>query len=117
MKRQMDVIEQETLVLRNKIASLESENEKLLLENKMLTMKAARSGGGSGKEAVELLTVKESLLTVQKERDDLQSKVKKLFEDSNEKLPFRIPKKYSESLTKLQLKVDNHIYPLIVNII
>lgn len=38
MRRQLQVVEQEASVLRNKVQSLETENEKLNTENKMLSL-------------------------------------------------------------------------------
>lgn len=114
LKRQLQVVEQEATVLRTKTQTLEQENDKLLAEVKKLQLQAARGAaklnssttslnkiGSSG----EITKLKESLETVEKERDEISAKLKKVLEQPTDSLGVRVPKKFSENLTKLQLKV------------
>jgi chromosome segregation ATPase len=110
IKRQLQVVEQEATVLRTKTQSLEQENDKLLGEVKVLQLQAARSTSKSfsltsTKEKAEANKIKETLELVEKERDALAQKLKTILEESVDKLPKRAPKRYVDSLTKLQLKV------------
>lgn len=97
-------------MLRAKSQKLELENEKLQTENKKLSVQAIR---GAKKElekpsgAVDMNKIKEELKLMELERDELKEKVKSFMEASIKKLPERTPKKYSDSLTKPQIKVRN----------
>lgn len=107
MKRQLQVVEQEASVLRTKTQTLEQENDKLLAEVKKLQLQVARNSIKSTatqntKEAEKMKTALEEL---EKERDELKAKIKKILEDPTDKLPARSPKVFSETKTKLQLKV------------
>lgn len=106
VKRQLQIIDQEAAVMRTKIISLEQENEKILSENKKLQVQAARSvlrkdslvGNGNGE-------LKEMMVKLEKERDELTIKLKKVLDDAADKMPPRNPKKVTDMHTKLQLKV------------
>lgn len=106
VKRQLQIIDQEAAVMRRKIISLEDENEKILSENKKLQMQAARSalrkdslvGNGNGE-------LKEMMVKLEKERDELSVRLKKVLDDAADKMPPRNPKKVTDMHTKLQLKV------------
>ena len=54
MKRQLQVIEQEAVVLRTKIQTLESENDKLAAENKQLQLQRIRKGPSEPESETEL---------------------------------------------------------------
>lgn len=101
-------MEQEASVLRTKTQTLEQENDKLLAEIKKLQLQVARlslknSTATTNKDTDKMkLTIEE----LEKERDELKTKVKNLFEGPV-KLPPRTPKVYSDTKTKLQLKVIN----------
>lgn len=103
------MVEQEATVLRTKVQKLEQENDKLSADNNKLALQAARraisketdkSGG------VDVNKIKEELKLMELDRDELKEKVKKFMDIPNGKLPERVPKKYSEALTKIQLKVS-----------
>lgn len=106
VKRQLQIIDQEAAVMRTKIISLEDENEKILTENKKLQMQAARIalrkdslvGNGNGE-------LKEMMVKLEKERNELSVKLKKVLDDAADKMPPRNPKKVTDMHTKLQLKV------------
>lgn len=106
VKRQLQIIDQEAAVMRTKIISLEQENEKILSENKKLQVQAARSvirkDSLVGNGTVEL---KEQMIKLEKERDELSVKLKKVLDDAADKMPPRNPKKVTDMHTKLQLKV------------
>lgn len=101
------MVEQEATVLRTKTQTLEQENDKLLAEVKKLQLQVARNtvkpaATLNNKETDKFkITIEE----LEKERDELKAKIKKVLEDSADKLPPRTPKVFSETKTKLQLKV------------
>lgn len=106
-KRQLQSVEQEASVLRGKTQKLEQENEKLNSEVKKLQLQVARAKATSNSKINEVGTdpkTKEQIEKLEKERNELATKLKTILDESVEKLPTRSPKKYSESLTKLQLK-------------
>lgn len=104
MKRQLQVVEQEASVLRTKTQTLEQENENLLAEVKRLQVNGAKTNGVS-QNSKEMENLKKSLTELEKERDELRSKVRRILDDSVDKLPKRIPKIFTDMKTKLQLKV------------
>lgn len=110
-KNKIDTLEQESKGLKDKLQILELENEKYSNENKKLALHAARlakkdSNTSSDKEKLtELVKIKESLSKVEKERDDLATKLKKILDIPPEKMSPRVPKKYSDANTKMQLQV------------
>lgn len=107
-KRQLQLVEQEASVLRSKTTKLETENDKLNTEVKKLQLQAARAKAVSNNKLNEIGNdsnkMKETVEKLEKERNELQTKLKTILEESGEKLPARTPKKYTETLTKLQLK-------------
>lgn len=78
-----------------------SEVKKLQLQNARNSLKTPAPAANS-KDADKMKTTIEEL---EKERDELRAKVKKILEDPTDKLPARIPKVFSDMKTKLQLKV------------
>lgn len=104
IKRQLQVIEQEASVLRQKVQKLEAENEKLGTENKKMQLQVARSKASSRDNLSN--GDKSALEKIEKERDELANKLKKILEDSVTKLPPRTIKKYTDTATKLQTKVN-----------
>lgn len=109
-KRKMETIEQEATVLRSKLQKVEQENEKLQTENKKLTITAVRAAKKEPEKsgsAADINKIKEELKLLELERDELKEKVKSFMEASIKKLPERTPKKYSDSLTKPQVKVTS----------
>lgn len=103
----MQVVEQEANILRTKTQNLEQENDKLLAEIKKLQLQSARN---SIKGINSLVNNKENdaqkinLEELQKECENLRAKLK-LIESGPVALPQRTPKIYSDTKTKLQLKV------------
>lgn len=102
IKRQLQVVEQEASVLRSKTSKLEQDNEKLQSELKKMQLQVARAKAGGSKELNKDETGNDKLQKLEKERDELAAKLKRILED--DKLPKRTSKKYSDSLTKQQLK-------------
>lgn len=105
MKRQLQVVEQEASVLRTKTQTLEQENENLLAEVKRLQVNGAKTNGLS-QNSKEMENLKKSVVDLEKERDELRTKVRRILDDSVDKLPKRTPKIFSDMKTKLQLKVS-----------
>lgn len=108
IKRQLQVVEQEASVLRTKTQTLEQENENLLAEVKRLQVNGAKTNGLS-QNSKELENLKKSVTELEKERDELRIKVRRILDDSVDKLPKRTPKIFSDMKTKLQLKVNLQI--------
>lgn len=106
-KRQLQTVEQEASIMRAKTQKMEGENEKLSAEVKKLQLQVARAKATSKEKGINDLGTdknKEIVEVLQKERDELAAKLKKILEDPVEKLPSRTPKKYSDTLTKVQTK-------------
>lgn len=102
------MVEQEANVLRTKTQTLEQENEKLLSEVKKLQVQNAKNSIKTTAPVVnskDTDKMKTTIEELEKERDELKAKVKKILEDPADKLPARIPKVFSDMKTKLQLKV------------
>lgn len=107
LKRQLQVVEQEASVFRTKAQTLEGENDKLLAEVKKLQLQNARNNiKGPTTLVNETTKLKSTIETLEKERDELKLKMKKLLEEPTDALPPRNPKVYSDTKTKLQLKVS-----------
>lgn len=107
-KRKLEMVEEEATVLRTRLQNLEMENDKMQAENKRLTLQAARGikkDTEKNTSSVDVNKIKEELKLIELERDDLKDKLKSFMEASIKRLPTRTPKKYSESLTKPQIKV------------
>ncbi|CAD6997122.1 unnamed protein product [Ceratitis capitata] len=106
-KRQLKLVEQEASVLRTKITTLESENEKLLKENKRMQLQALRKSTSlekNGTNGEELAKLKVSLETMERERNELDSKLKRILQEAEEKLPMRTPKRVTDLTPKNHLK-------------
>ncbi|XP_069962934.1 uncharacterized protein [Bactrocera oleae] len=106
-KRQLILVEQEASVLRTKISTLESENEKLLKDNKRMQLQALRKSTSldkNGANGEELPKLKESLEKMERERNELDSKLKCLLQEAEEKLPVRTPKRVTDLTPKNHLK-------------
>lgn len=112
-KRQLELVEQEATILRGKVSKLEQEIDGVSTENKKLTVQVARlarkDSNSSEKDAkgsaniVELNKTKDALAKLEKEHTDLQGKLKNIEVDVK-KLPIRIPKKFTDLTTKMQLQ-------------
>lgn len=107
------MVEQEMTILRTKCQKLELENDKMSADNKKLTVQLARGANKKDSDkpvnATEINKLKEDLKLMELERDEFKEKLKKFMEIPNGKLPDRTPKKYSDTLTKLQIKVINNM--------
>uniref|UniRef100_A0A0A1XD22 Myosin-11 n=1 Tax=Zeugodacus cucurbitae TaxID=28588 RepID=A0A0A1XD22_ZEUCU len=106
-KRQLKLVEQEAAVLRTKISTLESENEKLLKDNKRMQLQALRkstSQDKNGTNGEELTKLKESLEKIERERNELDGKLKLILQEAEEKLPARTPKRVTDLTPKNHLK-------------
>ncbi|XP_055710579.1 myosin-10 isoform X2 [Phlebotomus papatasi] len=107
LKRQLQTVESEAAVLRTKLQTVEQENDKILAENKKLQLQVAR---GARKDSAPSLNAVnstgngEELKKLEQERDELSKKLKEVLETTADNLPTRVAKKYSETLTKFQLK-------------
>lgn len=110
VKRQLQVVEQEASVLRAKTQTLEQENENMLAEVKRLQLAAGTKSTSTTASAKEIEALKKSLDELTRERDELNKKVKRIVDfEPTDKLPKRTPKVYSDTKTKLQLKVSRQI--------
>lgn len=114
-KRQVELVEQEAAILRAKVTKLESEIESVSTENKKLTVQVARmarkdsigtteTNGKSVGMTTELSKTKDALAKVERENLELQIKLKNILEVDVLKLPTRIPKKFTDLSTKMQLQ-------------
>lgn len=107
LKRQLQVVEQEASVFRTKAQTLETENDKLLAEVKKLQLQVARNNVKAPLSNGNDAKLKTTIETLEKERDELKLKIKNLLDDPLDTLPTRTPKVYSDTKTKLQLKVSD----------
>ncbi|XP_059616735.1 myosin heavy chain, striated muscle [Phlebotomus argentipes] len=107
LKRQLQTVESEAAVLRTKLQSVEQENDKIMTENKKLQLQVAR---GVRKDSTPSVTTvnstgnEDELKRIEQERDDLSKKLKDILEATADSLPTRVAKKYTETLTKFQMK-------------
>lgn len=99
LKRQLQVIEQEANVLRQKTQTLEQENEKYTAEIKQLQQTKSKTGDAETKK------LNNTIQELQKEKSDLEGKLKRITAESSASLPSRTPKTPNDMHTKLQLKV------------
>lgn len=86
-----------------------------MAEVKKLQLQVARSnikGTANGNGNKELEKLKASLGEMEKENTQLKANIKKLVEDPVDSLSPRTPKVYSDTKTKLQLKVKRHLLNL-----
>lgn len=107
VKRQLKLVEQEAAVLRTKISTLESENEKLLKDNKRMQLQMLRKSTSLDKNGLsgeELTKLKESLEKIERERNELEDKLKCMLQQAEEKLPARTPKRVTDLTPKNHLK-------------
>ncbi|XP_030557030.1 myosin-1 isoform X1 [Drosophila novamexicana] len=86
-----------------RLTTLETENEKLTKENKRLQTLRKTSSTEKSSEA-ELPKLKEALAQVQKERDELTARVKRMQVEAEGKLPARTPKRVNDLTPKSHLK-------------
>lgn len=102
------MVEQEASVLRTKTQTLEQENDKMLAEVKQLQLQVARGTVKitPAKESNDFEKLKKSVEELEKERDELKTKLKIILEEPVSKMPARVPKVYSDIKTKMQLKVS-----------
>ncbi|XP_021702065.1 myosin-2 heavy chain isoform X2 [Aedes aegypti] len=98
LKRQLQVIEQEANVLRQKTQTLEQENEKYTAEIKQLQQTKSKTGDAETKK------LNNTIQELQKEKSDLEGKLKRITAESSASLPSRTPKTPNDMHTKLQLK-------------
>ncbi|XP_058448086.1 myosin-2 heavy chain isoform X2 [Malaya genurostris] len=98
LKRQMQVVEQEATVLRKKTQTLEQENEKYSAEIKQLQEEKLSNEEAASKKLVN--TIQE----MQREKSEIEGKLKRITEQSSTGLPSRTPKVPSEMHSKTQLK-------------
>lgn len=105
LKRQLQVVEQEASVFRTKAQTLESENDKLLAEVKKVQLQLARNNIKGTSNSINDTKLKSTVESIEKERDELKLKIQKLLDDPLDTLPSRTPKVYTDTKTKLQLKV------------
>ncbi|XP_046802534.1 COP1-interactive protein 1 isoform X4 [Lucilia cuprina] len=105
-KRQIDMAEQEATALRSKVTALEAENERVQKEVKRLQLQALRKQSSTEKNGntVELAKLKENLASVEEERNNLQDKLKRIFQEAEEKLPPRTIVRITDLTPKNQLK-------------
>uniref|UniRef100_A0A1I8NS90 Uncharacterized protein n=1 Tax=Stomoxys calcitrans TaxID=35570 RepID=A0A1I8NS90_STOCA len=105
VKRQLETVEQEAVVLRSKINTLEAENERVQKENKKLQLLSIRKSSSTENGNLgELSKLKQTLATVEEERDRLQSKLKLVMQEANMKLPARSEIHMTDFTPKNQLK-------------
>ncbi|XP_032294012.1 uncharacterized protein [Drosophila virilis] len=86
-----------------RLTTLETENEKLTKENKRLQTLRKTSSMDKSSEA-DLPKLKEALAQVQKERDELTARVKRMQVEAEGKLPARTPKRVNDLTPKSHLK-------------
>ena len=103
LKRQLQVIEQEATVLRAKTQSLEQDNEKYQGEIKKLQAKAKPAGATSAADTKKLT---DSIEQLEKEKQELEGRLKRIVQESTSQLPMRLAKSPNDMHTKLQLRVS-----------
>nr|XP_040235446.2 myosin heavy chain, non-muscle [Anopheles coluzzii]XP_040235447.2 myosin heavy chain, non-muscle [Anopheles coluzzii] len=101
LKRQLQVIEQEATVLRAKTQSLEQDNEKYQAEIKKLQAKAKPAGATSAADTKKLT---DSIEQLEKEKQELEGRLKRIVQESTSQLPMRLAKSPNDMHTKLQLR-------------
>ncbi|CAO1349833.1 unnamed protein product [Diamesa tonsa] len=95
-----------TLKSKTKTQTLEQENDKMLAEVKQLQLQVARGTIKSTpvKDSTESDKLKKTVEELEKEGEELKTKLKIILEEPVSKMPARIPKVYSDIKTKMQLK-------------
>lgn len=105
VRKQLQEKEQSAETMRAQVAKLtilETENERLVKENKRVTL---RKGGSMERNGdAELPKLKDALALAQKERDELTARVKRMTLEADGKLPSRTPKRVNDLTPKSHLK-------------
>lgn len=105
VRKQLQEKEQSAETMRAQVAKLtilETENERLVKENKRLTLRKGGSMERNGE--AELPKLKDALSQAQKERDELTARVKRMTLEAEAKLPSRTPKRVNDLTPKSHLK-------------
>ncbi|KAM7351099.1 uncharacterized protein ACRADG_004081 isoform 4-T6 [Cochliomyia hominivorax] len=105
-KRQLDLLEQDANNLRSKITALEAENDRIQKENKRLQLQALRKQSSTEKNgnSAELAKLKETLANIEGEKNGLETKLKRILQEAEEKLPPRTSIRITDLTPKNQLK-------------
>lgn len=115
LKRQLQVIDQEASVLRNKVQSLETENEKLIAENKKLSLLRGTKSKSSEKNLdkyidqiakleIELGEAQEKIKALESSPNSVNSKPGEIQSATLKKFTQRTPKKVTALTSRDQLK-------------
>lgn len=116
--KKLETLEKEAENLRSKMQVLELDNEKIGNENKKLALHAARLARKDSNtlmdkdKAAELIRLKESFGKLEKEKSELDEKLKVILEIPADKIPPRVPKRFSDASTKVQLQVRRTLIQL-----
>ncbi|XP_073824644.1 LOW QUALITY PROTEIN: uncharacterized protein [Musca autumnalis] len=102
VKRQLDMVEQEATVLRSKITALEAENERIQKENKRLQLLSLKKS--SSTDNGELAKVKQALAAVEEQKNGLETKLKRIMQEAETKMPPRLEIRVTDLTPKNQLK-------------
>ncbi|XP_037894339.1 putative leucine-rich repeat-containing protein DDB_G0290503 isoform X5 [Glossina fuscipes] len=97
---------QDVKTISSKLSSLEGENERLQKEVKCLQLQALRSSSSLEKvnNSAELATLKDTLNKAEGERDILRTKLKRILQEAEEKLPPKTAIRITDLTPKNQLK-------------
>uniref|UniRef100_A0A1B0BVM6 Uncharacterized protein n=1 Tax=Glossina palpalis gambiensis TaxID=67801 RepID=A0A1B0BVM6_9MUSC len=97
---------QDVKTISSKLSSLEGENERLQKEVKRLQLQALRSSSSLEKvnNSAELATLKDTLKKAEGERDILRTKLKRILQEAEEKLPPKTAIRITDLTPKNQLK-------------
>ncbi|XP_061387212.1 myosin-7 [Musca vetustissima] len=101
-KRQLDMVEQEATVLRSKITALEAENERIQKENKRLQLSSSKKSSSS--DSGDVSKLKQALAAVEEQKNGLETKLKRILQEAEGKLPPRLEIRVTELTPKNQLK-------------
>ncbi|XP_035911133.1 titin homolog isoform X2 [Anopheles stephensi] len=101
LKRQLQVIEQEATVLRAKTQSLEQDNEKYQAEIKKLQAAPPKATATAAADKKKLT---DSIEQLEKEKTELEVRLKRIVQESLSQLPVRLSKSPTDMHTKLQLR-------------
>ncbi|XP_058984369.1 myosin-9 isoform X4 [Musca domestica] len=102
VKRQLDMVEQEATVLRSKITALEAENERIQKENKRLQLLSLKKSPST--DSGELAKLKQALAAVEEQKNGLETKLKRILQETETKLPPRLEIRVTDLTPKNQLK-------------
>uniref|UniRef100_A0A1A9UYN8 Uncharacterized protein n=1 Tax=Glossina austeni TaxID=7395 RepID=A0A1A9UYN8_GLOAU len=97
---------QDVKTMSSKLSALEIENERLQKETKRLQLQALRSSSSLEKvnNSAELATLKGTLNKAEEERDMLRTKLKRILQEAEEKLPPKTAIRITDLTPKNQLK-------------